>query len=219
MLKNDPASRDLGKTYAAKAPEYLMKELGAKTVDLSQFAMFHTSAIAWMTAQGFVTVLEKAGVEEAERFLALVAAAIPAAVRLKGAPFMVQLDVKLTPVDEQAPQKSPEFEPCRCQLGENQECPVCPKALSEEYRDLTGYLVGYVKEISRRTTNIQTFCVPCGAKYADSVLAEIVKEGGCPDPESESLKQQAAMIAIQTFQAFGLTDAPLTVQALQERQG
>ncbi len=218
MLKNDPASRDLGKVYAARAPEYMAKEMG-QTTDLSQFAMFHVSAVSWLMAQGFATVLEKAGIEEAERYLALVMSSISAAVRLKGAPVMLTMQARMDPVDEEPPQTPEKSRRCECRLGDDKECQTCPKTLKVEYQGFIRYLIDYLGDMERKTAAIETFCKPCGARYADQVLSEIVKEGISPGPEPEPKKQQAVAIALETIRTFGVSQAPLTVEALQGRQG
>jgi hypothetical protein len=222
LIKNDPASRDLGKAYAARAFDHVAKEI--PKADLSQVAMFHVSAASWLFAQGFVAVLEQAGLEAAGQYLTLLLSSVSAAVRLKGAPVMVTLQAGMTPVEETeaAPQATEAPTQCECHLGNDQECPSCPKELEAEYRALIQFLIGYLGDMAKKTEAVENFCKPCGARYADQVLSQIVKSGigFIPaGPEAEARKQQAVAIAVQTIQAFGINQAPLTVEALHERQG
>ena len=222
-MANSLACRELGKTYAQNALELMMKELGGAQVELSDLEAFYASAVSWLGASGFCLVLEKAGPDEAARFLSLITAGIPACIRLKDAPFMVALSAEIRaveeePVDGAAPNTPRDPSRCDCHLGSAGDCPTCPKALGTEYRGFIAYLISYLEEMQKRTTAIQGFCAPCGAKYADRVISEIVKEGISSGPEQEQVKQQAVAIALQTVQAFGVSEAPLTVGALQDRQ-
>lgn len=225
MTQNDLMFRDLGKAYAQGALEHLMAKVGGSEISLSQLLAYQASAVSWMAASGFGLAIEKAGMDEAERFLSQIMTGIPACIRLKGAPVLVSFQAKMEPVEEElppAPAQAQLVQPpvCVCKLV-NAECESCLKALKASYLELSTYLVGYLKEMATKTKPIEESCKPCGAKYADKVLAELTRDGISPAlaAEPEPMKQQAIAIALQTVAAFNLSDAPLTVAALRERQG
>lgn len=228
-MPNDHLFRELGKTYAQDALKYLLDKVGGKEVSLQELLLFQVSAVSWLAAQGFGLAIEKAGLDEAERFLALMMTGTSACIRLKGAPVLVSFQAKMDPVEEELP-PAPASGPaaaaasapaaCTCKLVDG-ECESCPKMLKLSYLGLATYLVGYLKEMQAKTSTIEAFCKPCGAKYADKIMAELAREGISPglSAEPEPMRQQAIAIALQTIAVFGITDAPLTVTALRERQG
>lgn len=230
-MPNDAMFRELGKAYAQGAMTHLMEKAGGKEVSLAELLLFQVSAVSWMAAAGFGLAIEKAGLDEAERFLADMMSGTSACIRLKGAPVLVTFQARMEPVEEELP---PAGAPaaasagvateapatCNCKIVDG-ECESCPTTLKLSYLGLTTYLVGYLKEMVERSKTIEGFCKPCGAKYADRALAAIAKDGISPglSGEPEPIKQQAVAVALQTVQVFGLEEAPLTVQALRERQG
>lgn len=220
---NDIACREFGKTYAQKALEFLLEKAGGSQIELADLMKYYASAISWLTASAFCLVLEKGGPEEAYRLLSLVMAGTSACVRLKGAPFMLTMSAELTPVEEemggiQAPPAAPGE--CSCLRLDNGECATCPEALKVAYLDLSSFILSYLQHSARKTEALDKLCKACGAKYADLVVAELVKEGisKALDQAPEALRQQAIAVALQTVQMFGVQEAPLTVKALQERQ-
>lgn len=228
-MPNDQMFRELGKAYAQGALQHLMEKVGGKEVSLSELLLFQISAVSWLAASGFGLAVEKAGMDEAERFLALMMAGTSACIRLKGAPVLVSFQAEMKPVEEELPhQPAPpaadtptaSYTTCSCPLVDG-ECESCQKMLKLSYLGLATYLVNYLKDMEGRTKAIEGFCKPCGAKYADQILADLARDGISPglSAEPEPLKQQAIAISLQTIAAFGLSDAPLTVAALRERQG
>lgn len=219
--------RELGKEYSQKALEFLLAKAGGSAIELSDLMEYQASAVSWLTASGFCLALEKAGPDEAYRFLSLVMAGTSACVRLKDAPFMLTMSAKLDPVEEEAEQPPPQ-EPaggapaasCSCQLVDG-ECQACPPALKLAYLELSTFILSYLRATARQTEDLDRLCKPCGARYVDRMISELVKDGISKTlgPESEVLKQQAVALALQTITVFGISDAPLTVQALRERQG
>lgn len=224
MTQNELMFRDLGKAYAQGALEHLMAKVGGSEISLSQLLAYQAAAVSWLAASGFGLAIEKAGMDEAERFLSLIMTGIPACIRLKGAPVLVSFQAKMEPVEEELPKVQAQTQlvqppVCSCQLVDG-ECASCPSALEEKYVELSFNLACHLKEMEEMTGSLAKSCVPCGAKYADAVIAKIVRNGISPAlaQEPEPLRQQAVAIALQTVQAFNLTDAPLTVAALRERQ-
>lgn len=224
-MPNEQMFRELGKAYAQDAIRHLMEKVGGKEVSLEQLLQFQVSAVSWLAAAGFGQAIEKGGLDQAERFLSLMMSGTSACIRLKGAPVLVSFEAKMDPVEEEmppapAPAPTVAAAACTCKIVDG-ECTSCPKELAESYVEFTTYLVGYLKEMGTWSGSIDRFCKPCGANYVDGVLAEIAKAGisASLSAEPEPLRQQAVAIALQTVRAFNLTDAPLTVAALKERQG
>lgn len=109
---------------------------------------------------------------------------------------------------------------CACKLVDG-ECALCPRDLKAKYLNLGSFAISYLRTMVQKTSNITQGCTQCGARYADSVFAEIVKEGGITgdlSQEEEPLRDQALGIAIQTAAMFGVQEIPLTDQAIQERR-
>lgn len=226
-MKNELLCRELGKAYSQSALEFLLAKAGGSQIDLADLEAFYASSISWLTASAFCLMLEKAGPDEAYRFLSLVMAGTSACVRLKGAPFMLSMSAQVEPVEEEpaaAPQPATvptqQDEICSCRLVDG-ECPTCPRALKLSYFDFSTFVLSYLKETAFKGEILARSCRPCGAKYVDRVVSELVKEGISKtlDHEPEVLKQQAIAIALQTITVFGISEAPLTVQALRDRQG
>lgn len=109
------AARDLGKLYAEQAIPFLVERWGQQA-DLRDISSFYLSSVAWMLANGFVLVLEKAGKAEAEKFIHQALAGMAASIRLKKAPFMASFSGELIalegePMPQPQPQPQPESKP------------------------------------------------------------------------------------------------------------
>lgn len=224
-MKNEMVCRDLGKTYSQGALEFLLSKAGGSQIELADLEAFYASSISWLTASSFCLMLEKAGPQEAYRFLTMVMAGTSACVRLKGAPFMLTMSAQLDAVEEEttdgaAAAPAPANDSCSCQLVGG-ECPTCPQAVKAAYYDLCTFTLSYLQDTESKARSLAQGCKVCGAKYADRMISELVKDGISKtlDQEPEALKQQAIAMALQTIVVFGISEAPLTVQALRDRQG
>lgn len=229
------AARDLGKLYAEQALPFLVGKWGQQA-ELRDISSFYVSSAAWMAANGFVLVLEKAGKAEAEKFVAQVLAGMAANIRLLKAPFMASFSGELIPLEDEPmpepkqsppPDSAPAPEPaalaagaCKCEMVKG-ECRECLERLKAHYGELGTFILDYIKEFTSKTREMAGRCIPCGARYSDRILAEIAKAGikGDLKPEEEPLRQQALGVLIQTASAFGISEIPLTSKVLEEAAG
>ena len=173
-LKEQVALMGHAQEFVKSAADQLKMRLGRPVTEEEMFGFF--SAVACMNLSFcYAKMHESGGFEPAGIWLEQVFKQIGVAVQSRGIPVTLEMNLKSTPMEEEAEQGTidqgrPPIVICKCVTDAQGQCQSCFKELHESLSNITD-VAATLKEFQ-----VKERCPGCVQRLLDSTFAQVIRE-------------------------------------------